>query len=439
VRRALGVGCALAFGLFAPGALAAPPAITASATSGAAPLAVTLTASGEAHWDFGDGSSADGAVVEHTYAAGSWTATATVAGESATVAITAGSVTLAGPRAAQYGAGVSLRGAVVPAAAGTPVALYSGSREVAVGTTAANGSFRLNLKRLGGPGPFVARTALAASAPVTIAVHPQVSVAFTGSGIVGKPFALTASLRPASAGSLRITIWRGGSVVARLRRGASARVPLGTRRAASYRAQVAVVPASGYLGARRLADTAIVDPNLSLGARGPSVRALEQRLAAMHYALQRVDGLFGGDTYEAVLAFEKVHGLPRTGRVDGSLWQRIATSSTPAARYPGNHVEVDKARQVLFEVRDGKVVLVVHVSTGATGNTPLGRWQIYRRVTVFDWVLYYPTYFLRGFAIHGYPSVPAYPASHGCVRVPMWVAPRLYEMNQYDEDVYVYV
>jgi lipoprotein-anchoring transpeptidase ErfK/SrfK len=99
---------------------------------------------------------------------------------------------------------------------------------------------------------------------------------------------------------------------------------------------------------------------------------------------------------------------------------------------------VDKTRQVLFEVRNGKVTLVVHVSTGATGNTPPGRWRVYRRVTGWDWVLYYPTYFVRGFAIHGYPSVPAYAASHGCVRVPLWVAPRVYAMNTFGAAVYVY-
>ena len=47
-------------------------------------------------------------------------------------------------------------------------------------------------------------------------------------------------------------------------------------------------------------------------------------------------------------------------------------------------------------------------------------------------------YFTGGYAIHGNPSVPPYPASHGCVRVPMWVAPRLYETNPYGETVYVY-
>ena len=63
---------------------------------------------------------------------------------------------------------------------------------------------------------------------------------------------------------------------------------------------------------------------------------------------------------------------------------------------------------------------------GATGNTPLGSWHVYRKVAGWDWVLWYPMYFKGGFAIHGYPSVPRIPASHGCVRIPMWIAPTLY-------------
>jgi lipoprotein-anchoring transpeptidase ErfK/SrfK len=93
---------------------------------------------------------------------------------------------------------------------------------------------------------------------------------------------------------------------------------------------------------------------------------------------------------------------------------------------------------VLFLVRDGRVAVVVHVSTGATGNTPVGMWHVYSKVPGWSWVLWYPNYFLRGFAIHGYPSVPAYPASHGCVRVPMWVAPSLYAQIPYGDAVYVY-
>jgi len=200
---------------------------------------------------------------------------------------------------------------------------------------------------------------------------------------------------------------------------------------------VDAVPRDGFFGSRHLLARTIVVPQLALGATGPSVAELERRLAAEHYALRTVDGRFAEDTYDAVLAFQKVHGLARTGRVDASLWRRLFASSTPRARFRGTHVEVDKTRQVLFEVRNGNVVLVVPVSTGATGNTPLGQWHVYRRVTGWDWVLYYPTYFLRGFAIHGYPSVPAYPASHGCVRVPMSSADWIYAALPVGTPVYV--
>ena len=88
---------------------------------------------------------------------------------------------------------------------------------------------------------------------------------------------------------------------------------------------------------------------------------------------------------------------------------------------------MDKTRQVLFEVRKGRVRRIVHVSTGATGNTPVGRWRVYLKTPGYNSLgMYYSLYFLRGFAIHGYASVPPYPASHGCVRLPLWFAPGIY-------------
>ena len=93
---------------------------------------------------------------------------------------------------------------------------------------------------------------------------------------------------------------------------------------------------------------------------------------------------------------------------------------------------------MLLLVRNSRVTDVVHVSTGATGNTPIGTRRIYPKVAGWNWVLWYPLYFLRGFAVHGYPDVPAYPASHGCVRVPMWIAPRLYASFGHGQSVHVY-
>jgi peptidoglycan hydrolase-like protein with peptidoglycan-binding domain len=200
---------------------------------------------------------------------------------------------------------------------------------------------------------------------------------------------------------------------------------------------VSTRPAAGWARVQKTVRAEIVLPLLALGSHGPSVLALEQRLHQLHYAVD-VDGVFGDDDVEAVYAFQKVEGLPRTGSVTPAVWTKLVHASIPRARYPGNHIEVDKERQVLFVVRGGKVALVVAVSTGATGNTPLGIWHVYRKVSGFDWVLYYPNYFLRGFAVHGYPDVPPYPASHGCVRIPMWVATHVYGDIALGTTIYIY-
>jgi lipoprotein-anchoring transpeptidase ErfK/SrfK len=58
--------------------------------------------------------------------------------------------------------------------------------------------------------------------------------------------------------------------------------------------------------------------------------------------------------------------------------------------------------------------------------TPRGRFRIYNKIS--GWrrsplgLLYYPNYFSDGLAIHGNPSVPHAPRSHGCVRIPMFAA-----------------
>jgi peptidoglycan hydrolase-like protein with peptidoglycan-binding domain len=180
-------------------------------------------------------------------------------------------------------------------------------------------------------------------------------------------------------------------------------------------------------------------PALGPGSRGVSVLGLEQRLNQLHFALSRVDGYYGPDTSDAVVAFQKLHGLARTGRVDLRFWRELDRAAIPPARYGGDHVEVSKERQVLFIVRGGQVTLIVPVSTGATGNTPVGSWHVYSKVPGYNAKeMYYSSFFIGGFAIHGYHSVPAYPASHGCVRIPLWVAQRVYSLIDYGTPVYIY-
>jgi hypothetical protein len=406
---------------------------------------VTLTATGDAasyHWDLGDGTSVDGATVQHSYRAGAYTATvaATAAdGETATaqVAVRATAVSLVGPRTTSYQKPVTFAGAIVPAQVGARVAVTLGTRIVARTTTVAGGRFHVRTRALG-PGPWVAHAAGAASQAFSTRVHPELVASIVGNPMVGQPLTVVARLRPAAAGRLRVRLHRTGGGQQLRRAGASIRVGLDTHSAADWRATVRAQPRRGWLGATDVLQATVVEPTLGPGSHGPSVRVLKEHLAQLHFALEGIDGSYGSDTTDAVFAFQKLYGLPRTGRVDARLWSLLVHAHTPRARYQGNHVEVDKTRQVLFEVRGGKVALVVHVSTGATGNTPIGEWHVYRRVPGWDWVLYYPSYFLRGFAIHGYPDVPPYPASHGCVRVPLWVATRLYAQQWDGEAVYVY-
>lgn len=416
--------------------------MSASSTrvTGVAPLQVTLTAAGDASsysWDLGDGSTADGAVVTHVYGPGRFVATVTATsaeGETSQsqVAIVAVRrlLTLEGPRRGRYREAVALTGSLEPAPAGARVQVYRGTTYVTSARVRANGRFRAPLQ-LRSPGPYHVRYGTLRSASRSIEVRPELDASLLTTVPVGAALSLRPRLVPAAAGAVSVRVLLDGRPVS-VRGG---RLPTG--RAGTLRVELTGRPRPGYAAVRRTLTSQIVLPTLSSGARGPSVLALERRLAELRYALRAIDGVYGQDTFEAVLAFQKVNRLPRTGRVEPWLWRRLARAGTPRAARGGDYIEVDKTRQVLFVVRGGEVTKVVHVSTGATGNTPLGSWSVYRKVVGWDWVLWYPMYFKGGFAIHGYPSVPAYPASHGCVRVPMWIAPSLFGTHDYGTTVVV--
>ena len=442
---------ALALG---PGAVAAPPAVTVTATAaaGQAPLAVTLDASGDAasySWDLGDGTAADGASVQHVYATGLWTATVTATapdGETATaqVQVRAETLTLAARSPATYGRIAVFTGSLRPAAANVPVTLSSGSRTLGRGTTGPGGGFRIRA-RAGAPGAVVAHADQAVSQPFQLAVRPTVTVGFEGDASLYGRLHAVARIVPASAGTLAVTVSRSGSVVKTVS-GRALDVPLDTRVPGSVVVTARARPATGWEPARTSANTTIAYPQLAEGASGSVVSVLAHRLAALGYLAPSGSAGFDGELLDSVYAFQKVQGLERTGTVTTAFWAKLDHPIRPHPRYaqPADHIEVDVARQVLFVVRAGRVTTIVPVSTaGVAGDyTPRGRFAIYRKVTGFDpsplGTLYDPMYFTGGYAIHGNPSVPPYPASHGCVRVPMWIAPILFATNDYGETVYVY-
>jgi L,D-transpeptidase catalytic domain/PKD domain/Putative peptidoglycan binding domain len=447
VRVALVVLTGLAF---SAGAAAAPPAVVATATpaTGVGPAAVSLSASGDPAgytWDLGDGTGAAGATVRHVYAPGRYVAVVTAVaanGETsrAQVEIFLGrrTVILTAPRVADYDRPVVLGGILLPAVVSGRIQIYRDGTYVTSARVRADGRFRA-LVRLRAPGRYQARYGAARSAPRPILVRPRLETSLATTAAVGSRLTVVARLVPARAGALRVDLRRGDRLIASKRAGSPLRHVVATAVAGTVRAVVSSTGRPGFLSVRRSLATSVVLPVLSLGSEGPSVLALERRLAELRYALRGADSVYATDTFEAVMAFQKIHRIARTGRVDAGFWRLLARAGIPAPRVRGfDHIEVDKTRQVLLDVRGGEVERVVHVSTGATGNTPLGTWRVYRKVTGFDWVLWYPMYFLRGFAIHGYPSVPAYPASHGCVRVPMWIAPELFAGHPHGATVTIY-
>lgn len=444
MRAAVVVAVAL---IFAPAAGATPPTVSASATAtaGAAPLHVTFTATGDAvsyHWDFGDGASADGPAVDHVYGPGAFTARLTATGPTGETAtqtfrVAAYALTLHGRTVVTYQRHLRFRGRLVPGLRHVRVGLFAadGTR-VATGLTRRGGRFVIGAP-IRTPGAYTARFGGAASAAVNVGVRPALIASFVGSGIVGRPLELLVRLRPAAAGPVHVVVRRNGRPYAA---GDRTSLRLSTRSAATYTISLTTGATGGYRAGKLVVRKLVFFPRLNVGSHGPSVLALNEQLDRLHIALGAIDSSYGLDTRDAVVAFQKLHGLPRTGAVDGRVWRQLLTANVPHARYPfGDHVEVSKPLQVLFIVRNGKVALISHVSTGATGNTPVGRWHVYNKTP--GWLsdgMFDSSFFLRGFAIHGYPSVPFYPASHGCVRLPVWLAPRIYGLVPYGSTIYIY-
>jgi lipoprotein-anchoring transpeptidase ErfK/SrfK len=169
-------------------------------------------------------------------------------------------------------------------------------------------------------------------------------------------------------------------------------------------------------------------------------------MTALHFDVGAADGVLDEATSHGIMALQKTYDLPRTGQLDDAVLTKIGESPAPPAPItPGgeaNRVEIDLNRQVLYLYEGGALSRILSVSTGngerfcSEGHcrnavTPTGAFKVSRE-NDGGWEsgplgdLYKPQYFNGGIALHGAKSVPAQPASHGCVRVPMnsadWLA-----------------
>lgn len=194
---------------------------------------------------------------------------------------------------------------------------------------------------------------------------------------------------------------------------------------------------------------------LSYGSRGPIVLDYEARMKDLHFDPGPVDGVFDQDTKYAVIAVQKYYNQPRTGVIDAAVqWVLSKFRYTPALpNTEADRVEVDLDRQVITVYKNWQPILITTTSTGSGEHfcggadgcqyaiTPTGHFHFYE----FDkgWKdgklgkMWNPFFFNGGIAIHGLASVPAYPASHGCARIPMHVADYFYTLVYKGESVFV--
>ncbi|MDH3293253.1 MAG: peptidoglycan-binding protein, partial [Acidimicrobiia bacterium] len=182
------------------------------------------------------------------------------------------------------------------------------------------------------------------------------------------------------------------------------------------------------------------------GSDGPDVEDVQRLLAAGPFDPGAADGEYGGRTVQAVWALEKLAGIPIDGNwgpADAWAYEQLMAGelAQPVKQHDQRWVEVDLSEQLLkvYDPGSATPVLISHISSGngipwanenhsGSSITPKGDFHIYRRIS--GWRessldigrLYNPLYFVGGIAFHGATSVPLYPASHGCVRLPMHIA-----------------
>jgi peptidoglycan hydrolase-like protein with peptidoglycan-binding domain len=187
----------------------------------------------------------------------------------------------------------------------------------------------------------------------------------------------------------------------------------------------------------------VVRSTASPSSRGPAVRFLQRILRRKHYAVN-VTGSFDADTSRAVLAFRKLTNRPRVPVADRDVFKGLLNGEGAfKVRYRGDgkHVEGDLTHQVLALVNPGgKVFRIYPTASGAPGTpTVLGRFHVYSKTPGTNAKgMVYSSYFIRGYAIHGYRDVPSYPASHGCMRVPIPDAIAIFNWLNLGDGVDVY-
>lgn len=178
------------------------------------------------------------------------------------------------------------------------------------------------------------------------------------------------------------------------------------------------------------------------GECGYNVRTFNNRLRRMGYIANR-GRCFRGRTARGVLAYRKVNGMSRSFRAGRRIVKRVfAGRGGYRVRHPGagRHVEAPLAKQVLVFAKGRRPVAIYPTSSGTAATpTVTGRYRFHRTEPGYNNLrMYYSWYFHGGYAVHGYESVPNYPASHGCIRTFIADQPEVYERIKFGEPIFVF-
>ena len=202
----------------------------------------------------------------------------------------------------------------------------------------------------------------------------------------------------------------------------------------------------------------VPDDYLKQGSEGPEVQQLQERLTELGYRPGDADGRFDAATASAVLAFQEAEGLERDSIVGPEVEVHLGNpeGDGPRSSEAGPRVEVDLDRQIMFVIDASGNVTTINVSTGSgrqfqsaeegkgivTAHTPTGEFVVQRSIDGNReaplGTLYRPLYFEGGWAIHGNPHVPGYPASHGCVRTANWDQDFVWTLIADGDPVWIY-
>jgi L,D-transpeptidase-like protein len=183
-------------------------------------------------------------------------------------------------------------------------------------------------------------------------------------------------------------------------------------------------------------------PALHRGQCGDVVVGFKKAMRSMGY-IANSGRCFGGKTGRGVLAYRKVNEMSRSMRAGAGLVKKAFSGKGGyEVRHPGagEHVEAPLSKQVLVFAKGDKPFAIYPISSGKSSTpTVTGHFQFIRPEPGYNsHGMYYSWYFYGGYAVHGYESVPDYPASHGCLRTFIADQPEIYNRIHYGEDIFIW-